>query len=246
MSTPKRLDEWCLEESRNFHAKNVDELSDEAFISFAETVLESIYYEIQNTLRRVNGDIDSDTSKEIIAKMERFLISNYYNAISMGHGLDTLEGFRRELELIRKGEWKNGKKILTEALDLPIAINGKFNSTRDKMKAYRLLSGKSFHELAQYCQCSEGLLRLVEHGSVTHPTIAKRIGAIYKLSKKEIEDLVPVHYRPSSPEYDPDKYKNKEDGFQKFSIGKHQDPVDQYISERRNKAIKQHEQRGYY
>ena len=160
--------------------------------------------------------------------------------------MDTLEAFRRELELIRKGEWKNGKKILVESLDLPNMVNGKFKSTREKMKAYRIMSGKSFHELAQYCQCSEGLLRLVEHGSVTHPIIAKRIGTIYKLSKKEIEDLVPVHHRPSSPEYDPDRYRSTEDGFRKFSIVSNQDPVDIYISERKNKALRNHEVRGYY
>ena len=75
MSTANKLDELIEEECRKFHAKDVSELSGEAFIYFAETVLESIAQEVNHTLMKINGDYESDEAKEIIGKTERFLLS---------------------------------------------------------------------------------------------------------------------------------------------------------------------------
>lgn len=79
--------------------------------------------------------------------------------------------------------------------------------------------------MAKKCKISLTLLELLEESDedVTHPKIAQRIGKAYKLDKKQIEGLMPEHYRKSSPNYNPNLYKQDdkyEYGYQAFEIAR--------------------------
>lgn len=65
--------------------------------------------------------------------------------------------------------------------------------------------------MSKIAHVSPLLLGMVENGAVTHPIIVERIRKAYKLTEIESYELLPVHRRPNSPEYDPDKYKPPED-----------------------------------
>lgn len=83
---------------------------------------------------------------------------------------------------------------------------------RDFMIRFREENGIDILSMAKKCKISVGLLDLLESSDqdVTHPKIAERIGKVYKLNKKQIEGLMPEHYRKSSPNYNPDLYKISE------------------------------------
>ena len=87
---------------------------------------------------------------------------------------------------------------------------------REWMIAKRESMGLSREEMAWKCnpkdcngQVSETLVGWLEDDDscVTHPNIVKRIRKAYGLTKDQAELLLPENYRPSSPNYDPDKYK---------------------------------------
>lgn len=87
---------------------------------------------------------------------------------------------------------------------------------REWMIAKRESMGLSREEMSWKCnpkgcngQASELLIeRLEEDDScVTHPNLVKRIRKAYGLTKDQAELLLPENHRPSSPNYDPDRYK---------------------------------------
>ena len=53
---------------------------------------------------------------------------------------------------------------------------------------------------------------------VTHPKIAERLGKAYRMNKRQIEGLMPEHYRKSSPEYNPDLYRRDDREYSDFAV----------------------------
>lgn len=83
---------------------------------------------------------------------------------------------------------------------------------REYMTEYRRRKRLSIEDMATRCNVSPGLLRLLEEdeNSVTHPNIARRVGAEYEISERRTLKLMPENYRPGK-HYDSDKYKITED-----------------------------------
>ena len=90
---------------------------------------------------------------------------------------------------------------------------------RDFMIANREAKRKTVEQMALKCNMSATLLRMIENNAdeVTHPAIVADIKKAYGLTAEQAESLLPVNYRKSSPEYNPDKYKI-EPGFEKFTV----------------------------
>ena len=88
------------------------------------------------------------------------------------------------------------------------------------MVEYREKHNLSIPEMARKCKTSSTLLIKLEEcdQEITHPKIAERIGRQYKLTKKQTESLMPEHYRPSSPNYDPDLYRRNKDELKQITI----------------------------
>ena len=74
----------------------------------------------------------------------------------------------------------------------------------------RLQQGLSVLDMAIKCKTSRRIIYMLEgcDQDITHPKIAKRVGNAYKLTKEQTKSLMPEHYRKSSPNYDPDKYRS--------------------------------------
>ena len=81
---------------------------------------------------------------------------------------------------------------------------------RQYMIEFREKNGLTTLALARKCKISKTLLEMLEASDqeVTHPKIAERVRKAYKLTNEQYEGLMPEHYRKSSPNYDPNKYKN--------------------------------------
>lgn len=90
-------------------------------------------------------------------------------------------------------------------------VNGM--AARTYMHEYRERNGITLEEMAQKCRISKNLLSMLEScdSDVTHPKIAERIGEAYELTAEQIEKLMPENYRKSSPNYDPDRYREEDD-----------------------------------
>lgn len=82
---------------------------------------------------------------------------------------------------------------------------------RQFMIEYRRQNGLSQLDMAVKAKTSIRIIRMLEDcdQEVTHPSIAQRVGKAYKLTKEQTEGLMPEHYRKSSPNYDPDKYRRE-------------------------------------
>lgn len=91
---------------------------------------------------------------------------------------------------------------------------------RQYMIDYREKHNLSRTEMAKKCETSTTLIAMLEDcdQEVTHPKIAERIGKRYHLKKKQIESLMPEHYRKSSPNYDPDLYRRNNDELKQITL----------------------------
>ena len=91
---------------------------------------------------------------------------------------------------------------------------------RQYMIDYREKHNLSRTEMAKKCETSTTLIAMLEDcdQEVTHPKIAERIGRRYHLKKKQIESLMPEHYRKSSPNYDPDLYRRNNDELKQITL----------------------------
>ncbi len=80
----------------------------------------------------------------------------------------------------------------------------------EKMKTFRKQHGYTIKWMSTLCGVSTTLLKMVENGLVTHPSIARRIAETYKLDENDAYELMPEIHRPGNPNYNPDKYKQPE------------------------------------
>ena len=90
------------------------------------------------------------------------------------------------------------------------------------------------------CGVSEMLLRMLEKGDVTHPKIAKKVGIAYELSEEEINELLPLNYRPGEY-YNPDKYVSSTSTYSRFSIStmsKEESEYQAYLSDKTKRLSK--------
>lgn len=91
---------------------------------------------------------------------------------------------------------------------------------REYMIEYREKHGLDIKSMAEKCKISKTLLLMLEASEqeVTHPNIAARVGRAYKMTKLQTESLMPEHYRESSPNYEPDKYRRDDLEFKEFAV----------------------------
>ena len=86
-------------------------------------------------------------------------------------------------------------------------------AARKYMTEYRKKQGLDIQSMAILCGggISKLLLEMLERSDevVTHHMLAKRIGKAYKLTKEQTEGLMPEHYRKSSPNYNPNLYREE-------------------------------------
>lgn len=79
----------------------------------------------------------------------------------------------------------------------------------EKMIAFRKYRGYSTKEMAQRCEVSEVLIKIVEKGLVTHPKLAERIAKEYELEPEEAQELIPTIHRKDHPDYNPGAFKTE-------------------------------------
>lgn len=84
---------------------------------------------------------------------------------------------------------------------------------RQYMIRNRERRGLTILEMAVKCSTAAHILTRLEScdQEITHPKIAARVGKAYRLTKKQTEGLMPEHYRPSSPNYDPNLHRRDND-----------------------------------
>lgn len=88
---------------------------------------------------------------------------------------------------------------------------------RDWMIEMRENLGMSREYMAKKCECSVGLLHMVEVGSSTHPNIAGRIARAYGMDVHQYNRLIPQKWRAKVlPKYKP---KPKGNGISIYSYG---------------------------
>ena len=82
-------------------------------------------------------------------------------------------------------------------------------AARTYMIKYRERNGLSLQDMRLICGVSKGLLGMLEScdKDVTHWRIAEKVGAAYNLTPEQVEGLMPENYRKSSPNYNPDLYR---------------------------------------
>lgn len=91
---------------------------------------------------------------------------------------------------------------------------------REYMIEFRAAHDLNIQAMAKKCKVSKGLLDMLESSDqeITHPKIAERVSRAYKLTRAQAESLVPEHYRKSSPNYDPDRYRRDDLDYNDFAV----------------------------
>lgn len=91
---------------------------------------------------------------------------------------------------------------------------------REYMIEFREKQGLNIQSMAKKCKISRTLLLMLEGSDqeVTHPNIAARVARAYKMTKQQKESLIPEHYRESSPNYEPDKYRRDDLDYSDFAV----------------------------
>ncbi len=84
---------------------------------------------------------------------------------------------------------------------------------REYMIEFRKARSLDIQAMAKECKISKTLLEMLEFNDqeITHPKIAERVSRAYKLTRAQMEGLMPEHYRKSSPNYNSDLYKQNEE-----------------------------------
>lgn len=79
-------------------------------------------------------------------------------------------------------------------------------TVREKIVRAREEGDWTIKDAADACGISQGLMRMIEEGEVTHPIVAQRIRYLYDLTELEAEELMPECRRVHTATYEPDKY----------------------------------------
>lgn len=91
-----RDDAWFEEESRKFHAKGADALSNEGVLNLAETIIKEIKEEVKHVVRAHYMSPDDDAVKASVTNMRDLLNSEYFYILTMGHGNSLRDYFERK------------------------------------------------------------------------------------------------------------------------------------------------------
>lgn len=102
-------------------------------------------------------------------------------------------------------------------------------SAREKMKEWRIVRSVTHKMISDSTGISEGLLKILEDGGVTHPSIVGIIQKFYGLTDSEAEELLPENRRPNGDKYDPDKYVTQIDP-RAMKVMPKQSIVEQYVT----------------
>lgn len=119
-------------------------------------------------------------------------------------------------------------------------------TTREKMIALREENGLTPKQMGEKCGVSEVLIKMVEHGEVTHPLIAKKLQKVYKLTNEEMKELIPKIHREGDPEYEPDKYVPPEIKAPINPAALKKDIFEVYAAEHQDRMARQHQRRSRY
>lgn len=80
------------------------------------------------------------------------------------------------------------------------------SAVRTKMVKIRTDAGITVRDMARMIGIGSHLLEMIELGWVTHPKIARKIGAKYRLTPIETEALMPMCRRLHGGDYEPNRY----------------------------------------
>lgn len=93
-------DAWFEEESRKFHEKGADGLSNEGALNLAEAILKEIKAEMEHVIDTYKMSPDDPYTIQSVKKMEKLLDSNYFYILTMGHGSPLRDYFRRKCNIV--------------------------------------------------------------------------------------------------------------------------------------------------
>lgn len=106
----ERDDEWFEEESRKFHEKGVDGLSNEGVLNLAETILKEIKIEMNHVIRAHQISPDNPDVIRSVKNMDDLLDSSYFYILTMGHGGALHDYFRRKCNIVGRSNENAGDK----------------------------------------------------------------------------------------------------------------------------------------
>ena len=97
-----RDDAWFKSEAMKFNCKSGKDLNDEGALLLTETILSEIKTEMNHVIRAFGMNPDSKEVQASVKNMDDLLDSDYFNILTMGHGIDLRDKFRRKCR-IQKG-----------------------------------------------------------------------------------------------------------------------------------------------
>ena len=106
----ERNDEWFEEESRKFHEKGVDGLSNEGVLNLTETILKEIKIEMNHVIRAHQISPDNPDVIRSVKNMDDLLDSSYFYILTMGHGTALQDYFRRKCGISGRSNENAGDK----------------------------------------------------------------------------------------------------------------------------------------
>ena len=235
--------------AKNYKRLSEDQLDDEGVLLLLEHLHAAINEEMDFLAKNAYLFPKDDGIQKRAVLMEKFLVGDFYNAISLGRGEEVLEKFRREIEA-NKNKHKKKPTCGISSAAIPTARYrhiSEIKDVREKMAYYRELKGIDIPKMSAKSGVSEQLLRMVERGHVTHPLIAKKIQKAYELTDEEVKELVPEIHREEEGLYDPDRYKLPENYYSRIPIvPTKKDVIDLYMKERRETAARTNDWKGIY
>lgn len=91
-------------------------------------------------------------------------------------------------------------------------------SAAEKITEFRKSKQIDLYRLGRICGVGGPVLAILEDGGVTHPNIVKKVQSFFKLTDEEAELILPKNRRPHDPEYDPDKFVDPRDIYNRERI----------------------------
>ena len=106
----ERNDAWFEEESRKFHEKGVDKLSNEGILNLTESILREIKEEMNHVIRAHHISPDNPDVIRSVKNMDDLLNSSYFYILSMGHGTALSDYFRKKCGIVERSNENAGNK----------------------------------------------------------------------------------------------------------------------------------------